>query len=243
MVKQFRTLNRPRGVIPLSQPALILLQSQIELSHECGGIVHGGADQLQIAVAQQLRRSRCDDVGVVGDATDHAAVVIEKPQAEVFSGAALEQQNLLVGEPGSGKTEAVRHCNVGFPPGLQDPQQGVELALAPLHGAGAAALERVPDRRHGAGDGFEVGALIDAHVPNVPTSGEMATGVTTTSRSAGAVGGVVEGQADAGEEHRQIDPLGALLACEVAGVDAVEDARGLERVEGAVVGEVRQVRL
>jgi hypothetical protein len=31
---------------------------------------------------------------------------------------------LLVGEPGGGKTEAVRHCNVGFPPGLQDELQG-----------------------------------------------------------------------------------------------------------------------
>ncbi len=31
---------------------------------------------------------------------------------------------LMVGEPGSGKTEAVRNCGVGFPPGLQDPYQG-----------------------------------------------------------------------------------------------------------------------
>ena len=31
---------------------------------------------------------------------------------------------LVVGEPGSGKTEAIRHCNVGFPPGLQDRFQG-----------------------------------------------------------------------------------------------------------------------
>ncbi len=31
---------------------------------------------------------------------------------------------LLIGEIGSGKTEAIRHCNVGFPPGLQDPLQG-----------------------------------------------------------------------------------------------------------------------
>lgn len=31
---------------------------------------------------------------------------------------------ILVGEPGSGKTEAVRHCGVGFPPGLQDELQG-----------------------------------------------------------------------------------------------------------------------
>jgi hypothetical protein len=31
---------------------------------------------------------------------------------------------LIVGEPGSGKTEAIRRCNVGFPPGLQDCAQG-----------------------------------------------------------------------------------------------------------------------
>ncbi len=31
---------------------------------------------------------------------------------------------VVCGEPGSGKTEAVRHCNVGFPPGLQDEMQG-----------------------------------------------------------------------------------------------------------------------
>lgn len=32
---------------------------------------------------------------------------------------------MIVGEPGSGKTEAVRHSNVGFPPGLQDELQGI----------------------------------------------------------------------------------------------------------------------
>ncbi len=32
---------------------------------------------------------------------------------------------LILGEPGSGKTEAIRHCNVGFPPGLHDRYQGV----------------------------------------------------------------------------------------------------------------------
>ena len=31
---------------------------------------------------------------------------------------------LIVGETGSGKTEAIRHCNVGFPPGMQDEMQG-----------------------------------------------------------------------------------------------------------------------
>ncbi len=32
---------------------------------------------------------------------------------------------MVVGEPGSGKTEAIRHSNVGFPAGLQDELQGV----------------------------------------------------------------------------------------------------------------------
>ncbi len=31
---------------------------------------------------------------------------------------------MVVGEPGSGKTEAIRHSNIGFPPGLQDLLQG-----------------------------------------------------------------------------------------------------------------------
>ncbi len=31
---------------------------------------------------------------------------------------------VVVGEPGSGKTEAIRRCNVGFPPGMQDELQG-----------------------------------------------------------------------------------------------------------------------
>lgn len=31
---------------------------------------------------------------------------------------------IACGEPGSGKTEAIRHCAVGFPPGLQDEMQG-----------------------------------------------------------------------------------------------------------------------
>ncbi len=31
---------------------------------------------------------------------------------------------VVVGEPGSGKTEAIRHSNIGFPPGMQDELQG-----------------------------------------------------------------------------------------------------------------------
>ena len=32
---------------------------------------------------------------------------------------------LLIGEPGAGKTEAIRHSDIGFPPGMQDEFQGV----------------------------------------------------------------------------------------------------------------------
>ncbi len=32
---------------------------------------------------------------------------------------------VIVGEPGGGKSEAIRHSNIGFPPGLQDELQGV----------------------------------------------------------------------------------------------------------------------
>ncbi len=32
---------------------------------------------------------------------------------------------VICGPPGAGKTEAIRHCNVGFPPGMQDFLQGV----------------------------------------------------------------------------------------------------------------------
>ena len=54
--------------------------------------------------------------------------------------------------------------------------------------------------------------------------------------------GRVERQADAGEQHVDVDPLGALLARPVPGVDAVEDARRLPRVERAVVRQVRTGR-
>ena len=47
---------------------------------------------------------------------------------ETFSSAGKSLYSLpwymIVGEPGSGKTEAIRHCNISFPPGLQDEQQG-----------------------------------------------------------------------------------------------------------------------
>jgi hypothetical protein len=69
-------------------------------------------------VAEPARRARLDDI------RKNFEDGVEK-----FKSAGKNLYSLpwyvLVGEPGSGKTEAIRHCNVGFPPGLQDQLQGV----------------------------------------------------------------------------------------------------------------------
>jgi hypothetical protein len=69
-------------------------------------------------VAEPARRARLDDI------RKNFEDGVEK-----FKAAGKNLYSLpwyvLVGEPGSGKTEAIRHCNVGFPPGLQDQLQGV----------------------------------------------------------------------------------------------------------------------
>src|SRR5688500_7666326 len=51
----------------------------------------------------------------------------------------------------------------------------------------------------------------------------------------------VEGDEHARPQAREIHALGALLTRLVAGVDAVHDACRLPRVEGAVVGDVREI--
>lgn len=75
-----------------------------------GGMLPGG-------VTEPARRARLDDLRRVFESG------IEKFRAAGKNLYALPWY-LVVGEPGSGKTEAVRHCNVGFPPGLQDELQG-----------------------------------------------------------------------------------------------------------------------
>ncbi|MGH7995392.1 MAG: type VI secretion protein IcmF/TssM N-terminal domain-containing protein [Opitutaceae bacterium] len=69
------------------------------------------------AISDPARRAKLDDL------RRSFAKGIEK-----FTAAGKDLYSLpwyvICGEPGSGKTEAVRHCNVGFPPGLQDEMQG-----------------------------------------------------------------------------------------------------------------------
>jgi hypothetical protein len=62
---------------------------------------------------------------------------------------------------------------------VEDPEQRVELALAPLDRTGPAALERVADGGDRARDRVEVGvgACVDAHGSTVSTPPQLATGV------------------------------------------------------------------
>lgn len=70
------------------------------------------------AISEPARRARLDDL------RKNFERGVEKFRAAGKNLYALPWY-MLVGEPGSGKTEAIRHCNVGFPPGLQDQLQGV----------------------------------------------------------------------------------------------------------------------
>lgn len=71
-----------------------------------------------LGITEPARRARLDDLRKNFDTG------VEKFRAAGKNLYALPWY-ALVGEPGSGKTEAIRHCNVGFPPGLQDQLQGV----------------------------------------------------------------------------------------------------------------------
>jgi len=86
---------------------------------------------------------------------------------------------LLVGEPGSGKTEAIRHCNVGFPPGLQDKLQGSGGTLnmhwwftnqaVILDTAGRLLFDEVEPGTTGEWDEFL--QMLAGHRPNCPING------------------------------------------------------------------------
>jgi len=86
---------------------------------------------------------------------------------------------LVVGEPGSGKTEAIRHCNVGFPSGLQDQFQGAggtvnmnwwftDYAVI-LDTAGRLMFEEV--EAGGSGEWKEFLNLLRKSRPNCPING------------------------------------------------------------------------
>ncbi len=80
--------------------------------------ISSNAGMTPLGITEPARRARVDDLRKNFDTG------VEKFRAAGKNLYALPWY-LLVGEPGSGKTEAVRHCNVGFPPGLQDQLQGV----------------------------------------------------------------------------------------------------------------------
>lgn len=99
---------------------------------------------LYLFIVRLMQRSR--SAGLGGDISQHSAVAprgISEPARraklddlrqnfqkglERFRAAGKDLYSLpwymVVGEPGSGKSEAIRHCNVGFPTGLQDELQG-----------------------------------------------------------------------------------------------------------------------
>jgi len=88
---------------------------------------------------------------------------------------------MLVGEPGSGKTEAIRHCNVGFPPGLQDQLQGAGGTLnmnwwftnhaVILDTAGRLMFEEAPPGQ--TSEWQEFLKLLRASRPNCPVNGML----------------------------------------------------------------------
>ncbi len=79
--------------------------------------IAGNAAAAPQGISEPARRARLDDLRRNFD-----------QGVEKFRAAGKDLYSVpwyvLVGEPGSGKTEAIRHCNVGFPPGLQDQLQG-----------------------------------------------------------------------------------------------------------------------
>ncbi|MFB3893160.1 MAG: type VI secretion protein IcmF/TssM N-terminal domain-containing protein [Phycisphaerae bacterium] len=86
---------------------------------------------------------------------------------------------IIVGEPGAGKTEAIRHCNVGFPPGLQDQFQGAGGTInmnwwftnhaVMLDTAGRLMFEEVQPGQTSEWNEFL--RLLVTHRPNCPING------------------------------------------------------------------------
>jgi hypothetical protein len=88
---------------------------------------------------------------------------------------------VVVGEPAAGKTEAIRHCEVGFPPGLQDYHQGTGGTInmhwwftdhaVILDTAGRIMFEEVP--AGSSSEWREFLKLLRKHRPNCPINGLM----------------------------------------------------------------------
>jgi IcmF-related N-terminal domain len=89
----------------------------------------------------------------------------------------------MVGEPGSGKTEAIRHSQAGFPPGLQDEFQGVGGTInmnwwftnyaVILDTAGRLVFDEVEPGNTSEWNAFL--QLLKKHRPNCPINGLLLT--------------------------------------------------------------------
>ena len=86
---------------------------------------------------------------------------------------------VVIGEPAAGKSEAIRHCDVGFPPGMQDDFQGVGGTInmnwwftnysVILDTAGRLLFEEVAPGT--TGEWKEFLGLLRKHRPNCPING------------------------------------------------------------------------
>jgi hypothetical protein len=86
---------------------------------------------------------------------------------------------VIIGEPGAGKTEAIRHSSIGFPPGMQDEFQGVGGTInmnwwftneaVILDTAGRLIFEEVPPGS--TSEWREFLTLLKIHRPNCPING------------------------------------------------------------------------
>ena len=77
----------------------------------------GNAAAAPTSISEPARRARLDDL------RKNFESGLEKFRSAGKSVYAVPWY-VMVGEPGSGKTEMIRHSNIGFPPGLQDQLQG-----------------------------------------------------------------------------------------------------------------------
>jgi len=103
------------GVMVLYQYILKFLQKRKASPLSMG--IAGNAAAAPQGISEPARRARLDDL------RRNFEQGVEKFRAAGKNLYSVPWY-VLVGEPGSGKTEAIRHCNVGFPPGLQDQLQG-----------------------------------------------------------------------------------------------------------------------
>ncbi|MFN9972321.1 MAG: type VI secretion protein IcmF/TssM N-terminal domain-containing protein, partial [Phycisphaerae bacterium] len=134
-----------------------------------------GAVGVTPAIADPAQRARLDDLR---RKFDDGVQKFRAAGKDLYS----LPRYLLDGPAGSGKTEARRHCNVGFPPGLQDYLQGAGGTLnmhwwftnhaVVLDPAGRMFMESAgPDAECGGGEWGEFLKLLKRSRPNQPVNG------------------------------------------------------------------------